>query len=77
MSFSKTLYPQLSTGSTQEDRKTCQHDLKIVDWDIKYQQKQKSIIRLSLFDLILYVPSTVFQLCTCRDRSSWVEPVLS
>ena len=26
------------------------------------------------FDLILYVPSTVFQLC--RDMSSWVEPVL-
>ena len=28
-----------------------------------------------LFDLILNVPSTIFQLC--RDRSSWVEPVLS
>ena len=28
-----------------------------------------------LFDLILYVPSTIFQLC--RDESSWVEPVLS
>ena len=28
-----------------------------------------------LFDLILYVPSTVFQLN--RDGSSWVEPVLS
>ena len=28
-----------------------------------------------LFDLILYVPSTIFQLC--RDGSSWVEPVLS
>ena len=30
---------------------------------------------LSLFDLILYVPSTIFQLN--RDGSSWVEPVLS
>ena len=30
----------------------------------------------SLFvDLILYVPSTILQLC--RGRSSWVEPVLS
>ena len=29
----------------------------------------------ALFDLILYVPSTIFQLC--RDGSSWVEPVLS
>ena len=28
-----------------------------------------------LIDLILYVPSTIFQLC--RDGSSWVEPVLS
>ena len=28
-----------------------------------------------LFDLILYVPSTIFQLN--RDRSFWVEPVLS
>ena len=26
-----------------------------------------------LFDLILYVPSTIFQLY--RDESSWVEPV--
>ena len=28
-----------------------------------------------LFDLILYVPATIFQLY--RDGSSWVEPVLS
>ena len=28
-----------------------------------------------LIDLILYVPSTIFQLN--RDGSSWVEPVLS
>ena len=28
-----------------------------------------------LFYLILYVPSTIFQLC--RDKSSLVEPVLS
>ena len=31
--------------------------------------------RSSLFNLILYVPSTIFQLN--RDWSSWVEPVLS
>ena len=30
---------------------------------------------LVLFDLILYVPSTIFQLN--RDGSSWVESVLS
>ena len=28
-----------------------------------------------LFDLILYVPSAIFQLC--RDGSSWFEPELS
>ena len=33
LSLSKTLYPLLGTGSTQEDRKSSQHDCKIVDWD--------------------------------------------
>ena len=33
------------------------------------------IFFVCLFDLILYVPSTIFQLN--RDGSSWVEPVLS
>ena len=33
------------------------------------------VIDFCLFDLILYVPSTIFQLN--RDESSWVEPVLS
>ena len=31
--------------------------------------------KLFLFDLILYVPSTIFQLN--RDGPSWIEPVLS
>ena len=30
--------------------------------------------KIVLFDLILYIPSTIFQLN--RDGSSWVEPVL-
>ena len=30
---------------------------------------------MHLFDLILYVPSTIFQ--SYRDGSSWVEPVIS
>ena len=34
-----------------------------------------NIIDKCLFDLILYVPSTIFQFN--RDGSSWVEPVLS
>ena len=33
------------------------------------------ILFVCLFDLILYIPSTIFQLY--RDRSSWVKPVLS
>ena len=32
-------------------------------------------IFIYFFYLIIYVPSTIFQLC--RDWSSWVEPVLS
>ena len=39
LSLSKTLCPLLSTGSTQED--PSQDDLKIVDWDIKNQNKQR------------------------------------
>ena len=38
-------------------------------------QKTPPARSLDLFDLILYVPSTIFQLN--RDGSSWVEPVLS
>ena len=34
-----------------------------------------SDILFVLYDLILYVPSTIFQLN--RDWSSWIEPVLS
>ena len=33
------------------------------------------VLFVCLFDLILYVPSTIFQLY--RDGSSWVESVLS
>ena len=48
-------------------------------WDcIACQDKKNNLQRKNhncLFDLILYVPSTIFQLN--RDGSSWVEPVLS
>ena len=40
VSFSKILYPLLSTGSTQEGRKLSRHDWKIVDCDVKHQNKQ-------------------------------------
>ena len=38
-------------------------------------EKEHICLFAVLFDLILYVPSTIFQLN--RDGSSWVEPVLS
>ena len=41
----------------------------------RYLAKQDSGGFCFLFELILYVPSTAFQLN--RDGSSWVEPVLS
>ena len=40
MSLSKSLYPLLSTGSTQEDLSL--HDGKFVDWDVKNQNKKLS-----------------------------------
>ena len=40
-----------------------------------FLKKGQTPKKFYLFDLILYVPSTIFQLY--RDGSSWVEPVLS
>ena len=39
------------------------------------QLREISLNFVCMFDLILYVPSTIFQIY--RDGSSWVEPVLS
>ena len=39
MSLTMALCPLLSTGSTQENRKTSLHDLKIADLGIKHQHK--------------------------------------
>ena len=36
---------------------------------------RSKLLFVCMFDLILYVPSKIFQLY--RDGSSWVEPVLS
>ena len=41
MSLSKTLYPQISIGSTQENPSW--HDWKIVDWDVKNQTKKPAV----------------------------------
>ena len=44
MFLSKTLYPLLTTGSTKED--PSRHHRKIVDLDVKHQNKQnKSYLR--------------------------------
>ena len=48
--FSKTLYPLLSTGSTQEERKSFRHDWNVVDWDVKTstQTSNENGVRLRL-----------------------------
>ena len=40
-----------------------------------YMYLEAATVFVSLFDLILDIPSTIFQLNS--DGSSWVEPVLS
>ena len=47
----------------------------IIEAKDNFQGKDDIDGRLCLFGMILYVPSTIFQLN--RDWSSWVEPVLS
>ena len=44
-------------------------------WTLLLVDENTHTFGFCLFDLILYVPSTIFQLN--RDGSSWVEPVLS
>ena len=45
-------------------------------WDtLQVKGQPGPFLLMGDFDLILYVPSTIFQLY--RDGSSWVEPVLS
>ena len=46
-----------------------------LDMDRDLEGQPRGYDMMILFDLILYVPSTIFQLN--RDRSSGVEPVLS
>ena len=43
--------------------------------NVIYSSMKNHVLLSCLFDLILYVPSTIFQYN--RDGSSWVEPVLS
>ena len=46
VSLIKTLYPQLSTDSTQEDRKSSRHVWKIVDRDFNHQNRQTKETRM-------------------------------
>ena len=59
--------------------KTCNnlkyYDLIHPESTLYHPQRAVGAWRVCLFDLILYGPSTIFQLY--RDGSSWVEPVLS
>ena len=43
VSLSKNLFPPLSTGFTQLDKKTSQNGRKNVDWDVQHHQKQTNI----------------------------------
>ena len=70
MSFTKTLYPLLSTGSTQED--LSQYNWKIVDWDIKKQIKQqtysyKCIYLFSTFSTLVFTFSYLYIFSFCFD----------
>ena len=49
MSLSKTLYPLLSTGSTQED--PSQHDLKIVHSNQTKQNNNKTVIESPFYHI--------------------------
>ena len=44
-------------------------------WTLLLVDENTHTFGFCMFDLIIYVPSTIFQLN--RDGSSWVEPVLS
>ena len=45
------------------------------EYEDSIAQSGEAVVSIRFVDLILYVPSTIFQLN--RDGSSWVEPVLS
>ena len=59
------------------DNECSHHFLSVPSTSSLIANLAKSAINLIfvLFDLIIYIPSTIFQLC--RYRSSWVEPVLT
>ena len=61
-------------GREYHEEQFCEIILNLDQW-FKRKCCLKDFLLFVLFDLILYVPSTIFQLT--KDGSSWVEPVLS
>ena len=41
-------YPLVSTGLNQDDSETSLHDCRIVDWDVKHQNKQSSLPKVKI-----------------------------
>ena len=58
--LSKTFYPLLSTGSTQEDQS--RHNWKTIQWVFKNQNKQT--VHSVMLGLVLFSPSTIDQICS-------------
>ena len=56
VSLSKTLYPLLSTGSAQEERKTSLHDWKIADWGLEHQHLLTSTAHSYVLFLFVILP---------------------
>ena len=75
----KIQYTKVKTQKTKaKSRKLkCKRQKTIKERNLSEDKKKhkRQNIKDDLFDLILYVASTIFQLN--RDGSSWVEPVLS
>ena len=64
-----------SSKDSRESVRSLESALTCADFYSSSKSKYILLITCTLFDFILYVPSTIFQLY--RDGSSWVEPVLS
>ena len=61
--LSKTLYPLISTGTTQED--PSRHDWKNVDWDIK-NSNQTNITSLDVINVIFILKIWISSMYCCN-----------
>ena len=71
-----TMYDKIGEQSDEEPDRSDEDEENIATSDDDESDDGNNEIsgRFVLFDLILYIPSTIFQLN--RDGSSWFEPVL-